>query len=279
LKPFSVEGIIMATDGWTRRDWLRASPGALLAAGLWPGSLRAAEPAGKDFSFLVVNDLHALDDKCHPWFEKVVETMKGHREKPEFLMICGDLSEGGTAKQLDAVKGIFGAAKIPYHVVPGNHDYLKTGERTHYDDLFPKQLNYRFDLHDWQFVALDSTEGTKAQGTAIGAETLEWIDGQLPKLDKKKPLVVFTHFPLADGVKMRPKNADDALKRFGEHNLRAAFGGHYHGFTEKKAGAAVLTTNRCCAFSVGNHDGTKEKGYFLVTVSDGVLKREFQRMN
>ena len=41
----------------------------------------------------------------------------------------------------------------------------------------------------------------------------------------------------------------------------------------------ALTTNRCCAFSVGNHDGTKEKGYFLVKVADGALKREFQRMN
>ncbi|WP_029629705.1 metallophosphoesterase family protein [Zavarzinella formosa] len=270
----------MATFQWTRRDWLRLTPTSLLAAGMWPGAMRADESKGKDFSFLVVNDLHSLDEKCQPWFESVVKKMKEHPEKPEFLMICGDLSEDGTAKQLDPVKQIFGGVKIPVHVVPGNHDYVKdSGERPHYDDLFPKQLNYRFDLHDWQFLALDSTESLKFQNTVINPDTLKWIDDQLPKLDKKKPLVVFTHFPLGEDVKMRPKNADEILKRLMDHNLQATYSGHFHAFTEKKAGKTVLTTNRCCAFSKGNHDGSTEKGYFLVKIVDGTLKREFIQMN
>jgi hypothetical protein len=37
----------------------------------------------------------------------------------------------------------------------------------------------------------------------------------------------------------------------------------------------VLTTNRCCAISRDNHDGTKEKGYFLCTASAGSIQREF----
>jgi 3',5'-cyclic AMP phosphodiesterase CpdA len=161
------------------------------------------------------------------------------------------------------------------YTVPGNHDYTPKQERKAYDDLFPKQLNYAFDHGGWQYVALDTTEGTKYQDTTIAADTLKWLDDQLPKLDKKKPLVVFTHFPLGEGVKMRPKNADDLLKRLLPFNLRAIYSGHFHSFTEKKAGDAVLTTNRCCAFARGNHDGTKEKGYFLVTAKDGKLGREF----
>ena len=124
-------------------------------------------------------------------------------------------------------------------------------------------------------MALDTTEGTKYQNTKIAADTLKWLDDHLPKLDKKKPLVVLTHFPLGDGVKMRPTNADDLLKRFLPFNLKAAYSGHYHAFTEKTAGEAVLTTNKCCAFARGNHDGTKEKGYFLVTAKDGKLSRTF----
>ena len=268
----------MANISMTRRKLLGMTPTALLAAGLWPGTLRAGE-AGGNFSFLVANDMHSFDDKCHPWFEDTVKKMRGHAEKPEFLAICGDLSEDGTAKQLDPIKQIFAGVKLPFYVNPGNHDYLKSGERTHYDDLFPKQLNQHFDVHGWQFLSLDSTEKTKYENTVISEATLQWIDAELPKLDKKKPLVILTHFPLGEAVKMRPKNADDLLKRFLDFNLKATFSGHYHAYTEKKAGQTTLVTNRCCAFSKNNHDGTKEKGYFLVKVVDGELKREFQQMN
>ena len=259
----------------TRRELLRRSPAALLAAGLWPGALAAGDVETKPFSFLVVNDLHSLNKKCHPWFERVVKQMARHKEKMDFLAIAGDLSDEAKAEQLAAVRDIFAVLKIPVHVVPGNHDFAKDQSRKAYDELFPKQLNYVFNHSGWQFIALDTTEGTKYQNTIIAADTLKWLDRHLPKLDKKKPLVIVTHFPLGNGVRMRPKNADDLLKRFLDYNLRAVYSGHFHGFTEKKAGDAVLTTNKCCAISRSNHDGTKEKGYFLVTANDGKLGRRF----
>src|SRR5262245_33588727 len=260
---------------FTRRELLRRSPAALLAAGLWPGALAAGDSDSGSFSFVAINDLHSLDRKCRPWFDKVVGQMAGHEEEPQLVLIAGDLAEDGKVEQLAAVKEIFAGLKRPFYVVPGNHDYTPKQERKAYDDLFPDRLNYSFDHRAWQFVALDTTEGTKSQNTTIAATTMKWLDEQLPKLDKKKPLVVVTHFPLADGVKMRPKNADDVLKRLLDYNLRAAYSGHFHGFTERKAGDAVLTTNKCCSFAKGNHDGTKEKGYFLVTAKDGRLERRF----
>jgi hypothetical protein len=37
----------------------------------------------------------------------------------------------------------------------------------------------------------------------------------------------------------------------------------------------VFTTNKCCSISRGNHDGTKEKGYFLCRAKEGRIEREF----
>ena len=74
---------------------------------------------------------------------------------------------------------------------------------------------------------------------------------------------------------MRPLNADAVLERLIEFNLVAVFNGHFHGFTERTAGRTVLTTNRCCAISRGNHDGTTEKGYFLCRAAAGIIQREF----
>ena len=43
----------------TRRDAVRWSAGSLLALGLWPGALRAADKTGSSsFRFLVINDTH-----------------------------------------------------------------------------------------------------------------------------------------------------------------------------------------------------------------------------
>jgi 3',5'-cyclic AMP phosphodiesterase CpdA len=259
----------------TRRQLLRQSPAALLAAGLWPGALAAGDPDTGSFSFVVANDLHSLTKDCAPWFEKVAKQMAGHAEKPELVFLAGDLAEDGTAAQLGQVKDVFLARKTPTYVVPGNHDYAKGDDRKTYDELFPGRLNYAVEHKGWHFLALDSTEGTKWQETTIAADTLKWLDRELPKIDRRRPLVVVTHFPLAAGVRMRPRNADDVLRRLASHNLRAAFSGHFHGFTEKRAGEAVLTTNKCCAFSKGNHDGTREKGYFLVAAKDGTLDRRF----
>jgi hypothetical protein len=104
---------------------------------------------------------------------------------------------------------------------------------------------------------------------------LRWLDDTLPKLDHGTPTIVFTHFPLGALVPMRPLNADTVLERFTEFNLVAVFDGHFHGFTERKSGRTVLTTNKCCAISRANHDGTKEKGYFLCTADEGRIRREF----
>ncbi len=164
---------------------------------------------------------------------------------------------------------------LPFYAVCGNHDYKAQDDRKAYEELFPGRLNYRFDHGGWQFVGLDSTDGVKYDKTAVGRDALKWLDAEAPKLDTKKPTVLFTHFPLGDGVKYRVTNADAVLERFKGVNLRAVLNGHYHGFTEKAAGGAVVTTNRCCAFARGNHDGTKEKGYFVFTAKDGKLTREF----
>ncbi len=226
-----------------RRQMLRLSAGSLLAAGLWPGALPAeGTKDSAEFHFLVVNDVHYLDKGCGQWFAKVIGQMKIDK---------------------------------PVHVVVGNHDYLTQEDRKAYEKNFPDRINYHFEHGGWQFVALDTTEGQITRGTTINQTTLQWLDKTLPGLDKKKPLVLFTHFPLGPLVIGRPKNANALLNRFKEYNLQAVYCGHWHGFTERKVKDTVLTTNRCCSYRRQNHDGTKEKGYFLCHAKDGKIERKF----
>jgi hypothetical protein len=260
----------------SRRDMLRLSAGSLLALGLWPGVLRAeGEAQGEDFSFIAINDTHYIDEKCGAWLLTALAKMKEFAPKPELCLMSGDYTDHGTVAELAATRDLFKGLGIPTYGVIGNHDWLKQDDRKPYEQVFPDRLNYRFDHRGWQFMALDTTEGLKASQTKIADETLRWVDGALPKFDKKKPLILVSHFPLGPRTSNRPLNADALLERFQDYNLRAAFCGHFHGFTESKLGAAILTTDKCCSLKRGNHDGTRQKGFFFCQAKNGEIKRTF----
>src|SRR3954468_541834 len=233
----------------SRRQLLKVGGSALLASSIWPGALRADDSTGEDFGFLVVNDLHFFDTKCVPFFEKVIKSMESQKAM-DFCIIAGDLSESGTAQQISAVRDLFKGLKMPLYTVVGNHDYTPKNDRSAYEELMPKMMNYTFDHKGWQFVALDSTDGTKAK-VAVLKPTLDYIAETGPKLDAKQPTILFTHFPLGKDVTNRATNADAVLEPFKPLNLRTVFGGHYHAYTERRWArsrspptAAVPSTSR-----------------------------------
>jgi 3',5'-cyclic AMP phosphodiesterase CpdA len=268
--------MMLRRDRLSRRDLLRLSAGTLLTAGLWPGALRAeGKGISGNFRFVVVNDVHYLNERCGRWFEGVLRQMKGHAEKIEFCLLAGDLTEHGKREQMAPMRDLLPVLGKPVHVVIGNHDYRTQDDRQAYDKFFPRCSNYHFEHSGWQFLGLDTTEGQRVHGTNVPSDTLSWLDETLPKLDKQRPTVVFTHFPLGPLVITRPGNAAQLLARFKEYNLQAVFSGHYHALTERHMGKVTLTTDRCCSFTRQNHDGSKEKGYFLCHAQDGTIQRTF----
>jgi hypothetical protein len=260
----------------TRREVLaRLGAGALLLPWLGPGCQSSrATAAGRTFQFIVVNDLHRASPQCAPYFAALIEQMRGHGGVG-FVLLVGDLADDGKAENLVAVRDDFRRLGVPLHPVAGNHDYVTGTDRRAYEEVFPNRINYRFAHQGWEFIGLDSTQGTDYQDTKIPAATLAWLDATLPGLDRKRPTVIFTHFPLGEGVPMRPLNADEVLRRFEDFELRGVFDGHHHAFTLRRFQEADVVTNRCCSRLRGNHDGTKEKGYWLVTAGRGGLTREF----
>jgi len=257
----------------SRRQLLGLSGSALLAAGLWPGALRADD--GPSFRFIAVNDLHYLNQKCGPWFQKAFQQMKAQPGGIDFVLVGGDLVEHATPEQFSGIHDLLKTLSVPYYVVVGNHDYRTQTDRKTYEQLFPNRINYHFAHQGWQFIGIDTSEGQKSQNVKAAQETLNWLDAMLPKLDKKKPTVLFTHFPLAFGVPFLLVNADAVLERFKPFNLQAVYSGHYHGYTEKKLKGVTYTTNKCCSYSRLNHDRSPEKGFFFCKVTEGRLTRQF----
>lgn len=250
----------------------------LLAAGLWPGALRAAAsgaaPAG-EFTFVVANDFHHDAPECDPWFAALFRQIAAPGDV-ELCLGLGDLANKGKAESIATIARLAKEAGLAFHAVPGNHDNDLNQDTSVYAQVLPGQLNYVLKHKGWQIVALDSTEGNKWGQTTIQPATLAWLDTELPKLDPKIPTILVTHFPLAATVKLCPLNAEAVLQRFENFNLRTVFGGHFHGQTFTQRGAMSLVTNVCCGRVVGNHDGTTFKGYRRChATADGNLRWEF----
>lgn len=261
----------------SRRQMLRLLTPAVAMGLISPRRLFSDDASGnlvKDFTFIAVNDLHYLDAQCGAWLRRVVAAMHDSAPDAALCLISGDVSDKGTAEALAATRDIFGALGIPTHTVPGNHDYLTQTDRMGYDEIFAGKLNYAFVHAGWQFVGLDTTEGLKSSNTVIAASTLEFLESG--QLDTGAPSIVLTHFPLGEGVAMRPKNAQTVLDHILKLNLRAAFSGHWHGASERMVGNATLTTNRCCSRIRQNADGSPLKGWFVCQAkSDGSVTRRF----
>jgi hypothetical protein len=257
----------------SRRRLLGMTAGVCLASGFWPGALAAQDASAGEFPFICVNDLHYTDENCAPFFKRMVEKMKQASPDSKLLLVAGDLVENGTVVQCAAIKELLAASGMTLKVVIGNHDYASDTDRKAFEEAFPDSLNYTFEHGGWQFVCVDTTFGRN--GLEIQKPALQWLDDELPKLDKKRPMILMGHHPLAAGVAIRVRSADAMLDRFKEFNLRAAFNAHYHAFTEKTLRDCVLTTDRCCSFRANNHDGSKEKGFFACQVKDGKVVRQF----
>jgi hypothetical protein len=261
-----------------RRDALGRLAG-LLAAGLWPGALRAeAAPAAAragEIVFAAPNDFHHDEPACDPWFEALFRQIGSHPG----LQLClgvGDLAHRGKRASFEAIARLSRLANVPFLPVAGNHDCDVTGDTSLYAEIFPGRLNYTTVQQGWQFVAIDTTAGTAWEKTVTTAATLTWLDGALATLDPRRPTILFTHFPLLPPAKHCILNAEEVLTRFGPFNLRLVLTGHYHAKTTVRRGPYELVTNVCCSRVAGNHDGSTEKGYWLCRGSAaGQVTREF----
>ena len=261
----------------TRREAMGRLAG-LLAAGLWPGMLRAGEAvqgSAGDIVFAAPNDFHHAEEACDPWFAALFRQIGGHAGL-DFCLGVGDLAHRGQRTSFETIGRLAQLTRVPFYPVAGNHDCDVTGDTSLFAEVFPGRLNYSFGHRGWQFVALDSTAGTAWKDTRVTPATLTWLDSTLKTLAPGLPTILFTHFPLVAPAKYCVLNAEEVLARFVPFNLRLVLTGHHHARTEATRGTYDLVTNVCCSRVAPNHDGSKVKGYWLCRGSaGGRVTREF----
>jgi predicted MPP superfamily phosphohydrolase len=173
------------------------------------------------FTFAYISDTHLYERKLNDRFVrailKAVDDVNALNPQPDFVLFGGDLAQLGQASELKLGAEILKSVKAPVKMMVGEHDwFLDMGEL--WRELFGPP-NYSFDHKGVHFVVLNSIlekdfwtekglspmermkivaglDNALQSRFEVGAEQRQWMQQDLAKVDKKTPVIVFSHSPL-----------------------------------------------------------------------------------
>lgn len=220
MSPMSSASIV------TRRQFLKTG-GTVAAGSCLSASLIELAFADQrdDFTFAYISDSHIQHIKGNKFVRnwdrgliRAVAECNLLSPKPDFVVFGGDLAQLATKPELDHGAEIMSALRYKTHYVMGEHDYyLDLGE--YWSELFGPHY-YSFDHKDVHFVVLNSiltdddwthnrwSSGEERMGVMaglddprgspfmVGESQRQWLKKDLAKVDKRTPIVVFSHSPL-----------------------------------------------------------------------------------
>ena len=224
-----------------RRDFLKLAAlggGAVFMSGLPQRGLAAPDQAAADeFYFVQLSDSHwgysgPDNPEAAHTLEKAVATVNGLEIQPDFIMFTGDLTHTTDdpverRKRLAEFREIVRPLKAKnIHFMPGEHDAGLDGGAAFHEAFGPS--NYVFEHKGVHFIVVDNVS---APGSTIGAAGLAWLQGELARLPKDAPIVVFTHRPLFDLVPKwdwATRDGDKAIAMLMPYSNVTVFYGHIH---------------------------------------------------
>lgn len=131
---------------------------------------------------------------------QVLDAVFAMADRPDVLLVTGDLVEHATGEEYDLVAELLSAAPVPVHVLGGNHD-RRDGLRARFglpgEPAAPVQ--YSADLGPLRLVALDTTIPGRAGGE-LDAERLAWLDAELALAPRQPTLLAMHHPPASTGI-------------------------------------------------------------------------------
>jgi Icc protein len=225
------EKVMQAIPRLGRRGFFNvmgASAAAILAKGLLPPHsfqlvevAHAQGPKPEKFTFAYVSDTHLYSPKLNDQFiraaMRAVEDVNRLDPQPDFVLFGGDLAQLGAKEELEIGQQILKDLKAPIRMMVGEHDwYLDLGQA--WRDMFGAPT-YSFDHKGVHFVVLMSVmekdfwtakgltpqqrmqtvaglDNSNQSAFEVGAEQRKWLADDLAKVNKKTPVIVFSHSPL-----------------------------------------------------------------------------------
>ncbi|HZZ26334.1 MAG TPA: metallophosphoesterase, partial [Roseiarcus sp.] len=221
------------------------------------GSAKAAEGG---FAFVQISDSHVgfakpANPDARATLNAAIDKIAAMPGKPAFMIHTGDISHTAKANEFDDAQQMIGRAKLDVHYAPGEHDILDPKTRDVYLERFGKGATgggwYSFDQGGVHFVSLNNVVDLKKNGLgSLGAEQLEWLEGDLKGKSASTPIVIFSHIPLwmvAPDWGWGTEDSTQALGYLSRFGSVTVLNGHIHQLMQKVEGNVTFHTARSTA--------------------------------
>jgi len=257
----------------------------------------AAETRG--LTFAQISDSHiGFEKPANPnargTLEEAIAKVTALPAKPAFMIHTGDITHLSKEKEFDDADSIISQSRLDVHYVPGEHDFLDPEQKL-YRERYARAAKgagwYSFDANGVHFIGLNNVVDLKAGGLGnLGADQLEWLEGDVKGRSASTPIVVFAHIPLWTVYQDWGWGTDDGaqalsyLKRFGSVTV---LNGHIHQVMQKVEGNVTFHTARSTAFpqpapgaaaSPGPMKVPEEQLRQMLGIADVTLKESGQRL-
>jgi 3',5'-cyclic AMP phosphodiesterase CpdA len=186
-----------------------------------------------------LSDLHIGGDENGmdpvPRLEAVLEAVRSLPNRPDAVLVSGDLTDDGAAAGYRVAKELLTRLEVPLHVIPGNHDdRARLREAFDLSGVGDEPINYSVDVGELRLVAFDSIVPGQDPGD-FPAGQLAWLDAELAAEPEAPTLLAVHHPPLATGISewdtinlLAPQRLALAEVVDRHPQLQAIVGGHLH---------------------------------------------------
>jgi outer membrane protein assembly factor BamB/predicted MPP superfamily phosphohydrolase len=197
----------------------------------------AAKPYGE---FVHLTDVHvegfALEHERER-FRAQVEQLNRLTNRPDFILLSGDLSDGGTDVEYQAYQDAAGDSIDTIWTSVGNHDIYRRGGNDDYAveiehfRTYQSPEWYSFDWRGHHVVVIDNYDGGdlnpdgQAESTR-NEQQFKWLAADLQRVGRRTPLIVVAHVALNDPLTIRGTERYIELLR--RYDVRLALSGHTH---------------------------------------------------
>jgi 3',5'-cyclic-AMP phosphodiesterase len=143
---------------------------------------KAGKEVNDTFTFAFMSDTHLYYDELSS-----AVSIINNMEKVAFLVICGDITQSGLAREFQYYWKQVKKLNKPFITVIGNHDYLSNGADVYKRMFGPTSFSFTYGNH--KFIAFDDVVWEKGNVSP----DFGWLDNEVEKSDGY--CIILAHIP------------------------------------------------------------------------------------
>ncbi len=185
-----------------------------------------------------------------PYLRQAVEAIKRLPQRPDAVVITGDLTDFGRASEYEHLRELLEPLTMPIYLLPGNHD-----DREQMRTSFPEYgylgtggfIQYSVPIGRLQLITLDTVVPQASSGM-LCPDRLEWLSCELEKHSDKPVVVAMHHPPFStlighmDDIGLRSGASELEALLSNYQNVERVICGHLHRPIQVRFGATLAVT-------------------------------------